>query len=79
MAEDRVTEATFTGLFSAAIEKAAEDHIDAMANGSADDYAEYRQYVGHVAGLVHAKRILADLEERYLKQNEDEEEATVIN
>ena len=42
-----------------------------IADGKADDYAEYKKMCGEVKGLLTARLYITDLQER-LKHNDDE-------
>lgn len=52
------------------IRKELNDLADALATGAAPDYPAYRHMVGKIEGLAYAERIVLDLEERLLKQND---------
>jgi hypothetical protein len=43
------------------------DMADAIAVGSATDYAQYREMVGEIAGLAKAERDLIDMKDRLEK------------
>lgn len=44
---------------------------DALADGNASDYAEYKKVCGEVKGLLTARLFISDLQER-LKTHDDE-------
>lgn len=46
------------------------DLADALATGAAPDYPAYRHMVGKIEGLAFAERIIIDLEERLLRQDD---------
>lgn len=41
------------------------DVADALATGSATDFAEYKKLVGVIEGLAYAERDIMDLAEKY--------------
>lgn len=45
--------------------------VDALVNGSAKDYAEYRELVGLIRGLTRANSHLQDLDEKVKKENNE--------
>lgn len=45
---------------------------EAMADGNANDFAEYKKMCGEIKGLLTARSFIQDLHER-LKQNDDDE------
>ena len=44
----------------------------AIADGKADDYAEYKRMCGEVKGLLTARLYIIDLQERVTKDDDDE-------
>ena len=49
----------------------SEELLKHLGSGAAKDYAEYREIVGVLRGLLHASQNIEDLLER-VKENEDE-------
>ena len=45
---------------------------EAMADGNANDFAEYKKMCGEIKGLLTARSFILDLHER-LNKNEDDE------
>ena len=45
---------------------------EALADGNADDYSEYKKMCGEVKGLLTARLFISDLQER-LKTHDDDE------
>jgi hypothetical protein len=45
---------------------------EAMADGNANDFAEYKKMCGEIKGLLTARSFILDLHER-LKQDDDDE------
>ena len=43
-----------------------------MADGKAEDYAEYKKMCGEVKGLLTARLFIADLQERVFNNDDDE-------
>jgi hypothetical protein len=43
-----------------------------IADGKAEDYAEYRRMCGEVKGLLTARLFIIDLQERVLHDDDDE-------
>ena len=43
-----------------------------MADGKAEDYAEYKKLCGEVKGLLTARLFIADLQERVFNNDDDE-------
>ena len=43
-----------------------------IADGKADDYAEYKKMCGEVKGLLTARLYIIDLQERVTKDDDDE-------
>jgi len=44
----------------------------AMADGNANDYAEYKKMCGEVKGLLTARLFITDLQERVTNDDDDE-------
>jgi hypothetical protein len=44
----------------------------AIADGKADDYAEYKKMCGEVKGLLTARLFIIDLQERVINNDDDE-------
>lgn len=44
----------------------------AIADGKADDYAEYKKMCGEVKGLLTARLYIIDLQERVVNNDDDE-------
>jgi hypothetical protein len=44
----------------------------AIADGKADDYAEYKKMCGEVKGLLTARLFIIDLQERVINDDDDE-------
>ena len=44
----------------------------AIADGKADDYAEYKKMCGEVKGLLTARLFIIDLQERVTNDDDDE-------
>ena len=44
----------------------------AIADGKADDYAEYKKMGGEVKGLLTARLFIIDLQERVINDDDDE-------
>ena len=44
----------------------------AIADGKADDYAEYKKMCGEVKGLLTARLYIIDLQERVINDDDDE-------
>ena len=73
-----ITEQSFTDLFRKKIEEEAQLIVNDIAGGGPSDYPEYKEQVGRINGLICAKRILNELEDEYLKQEEPENETIVV-
>ena len=43
-----------------------------IADGKADDYAEYKKMCGEVKGLLTARLFIMDLQERVINDDDDE-------
>jgi hypothetical protein len=43
-----------------------------LADGKADDYAEYKKMCGEVKGLLTARLFITDLQERVVNNDDDE-------
>ena len=43
-----------------------------LADGKADDYAEYKKMCGEVKGLLTARLFIIDLQERVINDDDDE-------
>jgi hypothetical protein len=43
-----------------------------LADGKADDYAEYKKMCGEVKGLLTARLFITDLQERVINNDDDE-------
>jgi hypothetical protein len=43
-----------------------------IADGKADDYAEYKKMCGEVKGLLTARLFIIDLQERVINDDDDE-------
>ncbi len=68
-----ITEQSFTDLFRSKIEEEAQRITDDVMGGGPDNFSEFKEQIGRVTGLILAKRILTDLEDEYLKQDEGTE------
>jgi len=52
-------------------QKRRQDLLEYLGTGSAKDYAEYREVVGVIRGLLQANQNIEDLADR-LKENDDD-------
>ena len=58
-------------LINTKIDERIKELCYSMGNGSAADYANYREMVGYVRGLLHSKHFIEDLLEN-IKEDGDE-------
>ena len=59
-------------LLSAKIDDKVSQLQMAIADGKADDYAEYKRMCGEVKGLLTARLYIIDLQERVTNDDDDE-------
>ena len=59
-------------LLSAKIDDKVSQLQMAIADGKADDYAEYKKMCGEVKGLLIARLYIIDLQERVTNDDDDE-------
>lgn len=63
---------SFEELFLEKVKVELERHAEDLAMGSADDYAQYREKVGFIRGLMTATDIFEDIANRARKENLDD-------
>ncbi len=52
----------FHSILETRINEAVEKMAESIANGHANDYANYRQHVGYISGLRQALKLCAEIE-----------------
>lgn len=58
-------------LIMSKVDERVKDILNSMGSGSAGDYANYREMVGYIRGLLHTKHYIEDLLEQ-TKEDDDE-------
>lgn len=62
----------YLGLLSSKIDDKVSQLQMSLADGKAEDYAEYKKMCGEVKGLLTARLFIIDLQERVVKDDDDE-------
>ncbi|NBS71711.1 hypothetical protein EBT31_22780 [bacterium] len=62
---------TVLGVLVEKLKERERDLLESLGDGSAKDYASYRELCGHIRGLAEAQLLISDLAKK-LEKEEDE-------